>query len=126
MKTRYYSLKNILQRDAQYNIIFGERSNGKTYAVLKMGLENYEASGKQLAIVRRWQDDFTGKRGQTMFDGLVSNGEVSRITRGEWTGVYYCGSKWYLCKYDENGKRINSERPFAYGFSISRDPSLSE
>ena len=119
MKQKFYSLKNILARDAQYNVIFGERSNGKTYAVLKYGVERFAESGEQLAIVRRWQDDFTGKRGGTMFDALVSNGEISKATKGEWTGVYYYGSKWFFCRYDEDGKRINNEKPFAYGFAIS-------
>ena len=118
MKKKFYSLKNILSKNAQYNIIFGERSNGKTYSVLKYGIEKYYNSREQLAIVRRWQDDFTGKRGQTMFDSLVENGEIEKITRGEWTGVYYWGSKWYLCRYEKE-KRITSEDPFAYGFSIS-------
>ena len=40
-KQKFYSLKNILSKDAQYNIIFGERSNGKTYSVLKYGLEKF-------------------------------------------------------------------------------------
>lgn len=107
-----------MSKDAQYNVIFGERSNGKSYAVLKYGIENYSKTGKQLAIVRRWTDDFTGKRGQTIFDSLVSNGEIVKITGGKWTGVYYYASKWYLCAYDE-GRRISDETPFAYGFSIS-------
>lgn len=117
-KQKYYSLKNILSKNAVYNVIFGERSNGKTYAVLKHGLENYAETGEQLAIVRRWQDDFTGKRGATMFDAIVANGEVNKITGGEWTNVYYYGSRWYLCRY-ENDKRVCDETPFAFGFSIS-------
>lgn len=119
MKTKYYSLKNILSKNAQYNIIFGERSNGKTYAVLKYGLKQYIKTGEQMAIVRRWKEDFTGKRGSVMFDALVTNGEVSKLTNNEWTGIYYYASRWYLCKFDENGKRISQENPFAYGFAIS-------
>ena len=34
MKKQYYSLKKILAENADYNIIIGERSNGKTYATL--------------------------------------------------------------------------------------------
>ena len=60
MRVKYYSLKTILSKDAQYNIIFGERSNGKTYSVLKYGLERYINNNEQMAIIRRWQDDFTG------------------------------------------------------------------
>lgn len=118
MKPKFYSLKNILSKNAVYNVIFGERSNGKTYSVLKYGLERFAEKGEQLAIVRRWQDDFTGKRGVTMFDALVVNNEVARATKGEWTGIYYYGSRWYLCRYEED-KRITNEKPFAYGFSIS-------
>lgn len=116
---KFYSLKNILAKNAQYNIIFGERSNGKTYSVLKYALEKYAKTGEQLAIVRRWQDDFTGKRGQTMFDALVSNNVIAKATNSEWTNVYYYGSRWFLCYYDENNKRVIDEQPFAYGFSLT-------
>ena len=33
-KIKFYSLDAILEKKAQYNIIFGERSNGKTFSVL--------------------------------------------------------------------------------------------
>ena len=115
---RFYDLKAILSKEAQYNIVFGERSNGKTYAVLKYGLSQYVKDGSQLAIIRRWRDDFVGKRGVTMFDAIVSNKEITRMTNGEWTGVYYYGSRWFLCRY-EDGKRITDETPFAYGFALT-------
>lgn len=119
-KSKFYSLNNILSYNAVYNVIFGERSNGKTFSVLKYALENYVNAGKQLAIVRRWQDDFTGKRGRTMFDALVAENIIRNLTSDEWSDVYYYGARWFLCKYDEEtGKRIISEEPFAYGFSIS-------
>ena len=118
MMIKFYSLKNILSKNARYNVIFGERSNGKTYSVLKYALENYVKTGKQLAIVRRWREDFTGKRGASMFDSLTANNEISRLTGGEWCGVYYFSSRWYLCRHDGD-KRISDEKPFAYGFAVS-------
>ena len=120
MKSKFYSLKNILRKEAQYNVIFGERSNGKTYAALQYGLRKFCDDGKQTAIIRRWREDFTGKRGQTMYNALVSNKEVEKLTGGEWTDIYYYGSRWFLCKYDaDTGKRIQHEKPLAYGFSLS-------
>lgn len=118
MKQKYYTLNNILQKNAQYNVIFGERSNGKTYSVLKYGIEKNVETGKQMAIVRRWRDDFTGKRGLTMFDSLVENREIEKATKGEWSGVYYYGLRWYFCRYEDD-KRIINDVPFAYGFSIT-------
>lgn len=118
MKQKFYSLKNILSRNARYNMIFGERSNGKTYSVLKYALDRFWENHEQLAVIRRWKDDFTGKRGATMFDALVDNNEIKKITKGEWTGVYYYGSRWFLCRYEDD-KRIIDAEPFAFGFAIT-------
>ena len=75
-KIKYYSLKRILEYNATYNIIFGERSNGKTYAVLKYAFEEYMKTGHQLAIVRRWDEDFVGAQSaRTCYDGLMNNGK---------------------------------------------------
>lgn len=115
---KYYSLKRILERNATYNMIIGERSNGKSYSVHEYAAEQFYKNGGQLAVVRRWQDDFTGKRGAAMFDGIVNSGALERITKGEWTGIYYYSSRWFFCRY-EDGKRVVNETPFAYGFAIT-------
>lgn len=125
---RFYSLKNILSKNAQYNVIFGERSSGKTFAILLYGLENYIKNGKQMAYLRRYAEDFVGKRGQRVFEAIVEHGDIKRLTKGQWTSVYYYASKWYLCTYDEAGKRITDENPFCFGFalaSMEHDKSLS-
>lgn len=117
---KYYSLNNILSRNAIYNLIIGERSNGKTFAVLEYGLRRYIESGEQMAIVRRWDTDYKGKNGQVMFNSLVSAGVVSRLTDGLWTDVYYYSGRWYLCTYEGNdNKRVRDEIPFAFAFSIN-------
>lgn len=119
--TKYYSLDKILSMNATYNVIIGERSNGKTYACLRYALENHVNTGyvEQAAIIRRWDTDYKGKNGQVMFDALESSGEVARLTDGEWTGVYYWSGRWFLCRYDEKGNRERAEAPFAYAFAIS-------
>ena len=38
-KRKYYSLDAIKKKNATYNVIFGERSNGKTYALLQNGVK---------------------------------------------------------------------------------------
>lgn len=119
-KPKFYNLNRILEANAQYNIIFGERSNGKTFSVLEYGIKNYFEHGEQLAIVRRWRDDFTGKRGATMFDAVVSEGLITKYSNGEWDGVSYYAGRWFLCKRDpEKDKVIKSEEPFAFGFAIT-------
>ena len=104
----YYSLKNILKKNAVYNVIFGERSNGKTYATLKHGLEQYFNDGSQIAYIRRWKEDITGKRGQAVFSALIENNEIEKLSDGKFTGIHYYTGKFFLCNYD-NGKPIYSD-----------------
>lgn len=121
---KYYTLDSILKYNADYNIIYGERSNGKTTAVLKYALLDYINSGycNQLAVVRRWEEDFKGKNGQQMYEGIVSLGWIKDFTKGKYNAVYYYSQRWYLCLYDENGnKKAQDDRPFALGFSITSE-----
>ena len=104
----YYSLKNILKKNAVYNVVFGERSNGKTYATLKHGLEQYFKDGSQLAYIRRWKEDITGKRAQAVFSALVENNEIAKLSNGEFTGIHYYTGRFFLCNYD-NGKPIYND-----------------
>lgn len=118
---QFYSLKNILQYKAQYNVIFGERSNGKTYACLLYGLRRYIEKGEQFAIVRRWSEDFIGKRGMVMFDSIIANGEIDKMTNGEYNTIHYYASKWYLAYIppEGGGEKDKDEVPFCYAFSIN-------
>ena len=120
----YYSLEPILKEEAHYNIIIGERSNGKTYSVLQKIINDYAESGKQAALLRRMQEDFIGKRGAGLFEPLIDNGEIELATAGQWTSVYYYASRWFLCKYEEdkkgNTERITDTQPFMYGFALSQ------
>ena len=104
----YYNLGSILKKKAVYNVIFGERSNGKTYATLKHGLEQYFKDGSQIAYIRRWKEDITGKRGQAVFSALVENNEIVKLSNGKFTGIHYYTGRFFLCNYD-NGKPIYND-----------------
>lgn len=123
-REKYYRLNRILEKKALYNMIIGERSNGKSYAVQEYGVEQYMKTGKQMALIRRYELDFQGKRGQETFSGLVKSHDgkrISELTNGMWTGIKYYASKWYLCKYDEGfNKIITDDRPFCYAFALTQ------
>lgn len=120
MKTKYYSLKRIKEIHAQYNMIVGERSNGKTFAILDEILQNYFKEHKQGAIVRRWQDDFKGKRAPAMFAPMVSERLVYKYSGGQWDRIDYRSGCWYPARYDEQTDTIvRGDEPIAYAFSLS-------
>ena len=122
-KPKFWDIRNILSKHAKYNVIFGERSNGKTYGVLQYGLEQYFEHGSRIGIIRRWEEDFRGKQANTMFDALIENGVVHKLSKGKWNSIIYQSHRWYLCKRDlMNPKNvIIDEEPFAYAFALSSD-----
>lgn len=124
-KLKYYSLKNILKKDALYNVIFGERSNGKTFSVLKYCLEEYFKTGGELAIIRRWDEDFIGATSmRTCYNSLMCDGNgvnnIKKISNGEYDGIVYYSGIYYLSKKDEStGKMLRTDEIVARAFSIN-------
>lgn len=120
MFNKYYSLKKILSKNADYNLIIGERSNGKTYATLLYALKQYLKNGSEFAYIRRWSDDVRGKRASQIFGSLNSNNEIVKLTNGEYSIVNYYNGKFYLANYDEKLKKyINAPSPCGYTFSLT-------
>lgn len=117
---KYYSPRNINKKNATYNVIFGERSNGKTYALLLQGLKEWATSGTQMAYIRRWKEDITGRRASQLFAGHNANKEIEKCTKGKYTGIHYFAGKFYACNYDEKGKAIYSDTDIiAFAFALS-------
>ena len=115
---KFYSLEPILKHNCQYNMIIGERSNGKTYACIERALRKYLEHGEQSAYLRRYREDFRGKRGDALCAGHAEL--ISRLTNGEWTQASYYAGKWYLARFDPDiNKVVRDEEPFMFGFALS-------
>ena len=119
-KVKYYSLTNIKRKHATYNVIFGERSNGKTYAVLTEVVKNWVQDGSQFAYVRRWQEDIRGRRAQAVFSALTDDGSIDKLTNHQYQGIYYFSGRFYFCTYDDKGKPVYSDSDvLGYTFALS-------
>lgn len=119
---KYYSLNKINKKDATYNVIFGERSNGKTYATLKQVLENYFSDGSQFAYIRRWSVDVQPKRMNNLFNAIIEDGYLEKLSGGKFTAIFYRTGRFYLCTYNDKGKPIyNEEDIIGYAFSLSEN-----
>lgn len=134
-KKQYYSLKNILQEKADYNVIYGLRSNGKTFSVKdlilfglhdkKLGIDinGYLDDGSQGAIIRRMEEDFRKGRGSSMWADIVDNpingNMIEKASNGKWNNVKFYNMQWYLTK-TENGKDVEIDNtPFCFAFALS-------
>lgn len=124
-KTKFYEIESLIKRipDAHYYMIIGERSNGKTYSILKYCIDRYINYGEEFAYIRRFDEDIKYKRGSQVFNNLINNGEIKKISKGEWDSVYYYANKWYLKKTNTKNPKesVISDTPFAYALSLSSE-----
>lgn len=131
-KIKYYEVKSLISRipDAHYYMVIGERSNGKTYSILSYCLEQYFNKGEEFVYIRRFDEDIKYKRGSKVFDNLVNNKVIERLSKGKWNGIYYYASNWYLKKTNKDNPKdvVISESPIGYALSLSseeHDKSIS-
>lgn len=117
-KMSFYRLDRIDKEDATYSMIIGERSNGKSFAVLERILNRYLEDGSQGAIIRRWDTDFKGGLGQEIYSGVVNAGKLKNTP---WDGIEYKSNKFILYRWDDDlDRKIYDRQPFAYAFSLTQ------
>lgn len=110
---KWYSLDNILKHDVQYYMIFGERSNGKSYAVDTYIIDKFFEEGKQFAFVKRFEEDIKTKYMSEVFNPL----ENYILEKYGHRIKFYRGC-WLLYEDGTEGK-ISECKVFGYAFSLA-------
>ena len=129
-KPKYFSLADIDKVKSQYKIIFGQRSNGKTWAVLEKILKNYKENKKQGALIRRYLDDIMPSKISTIFNAMIKEGIIAKIFDNEWDTIRYAHRKFYLARsgLDSKGnpKVTLDENPVIFVFALTEEEDYKE
>ena len=120
-KFDYYEIRRIIKDypNAKYYMIYGERSNGKTYSALEYALERYARNGEQFAYLRRWGEDIRPKTLSTLFDGHVRDGRISHWTGGQFSLVNYSRARFFLYNPTDDGGRDEDIEPAGFAFDLN-------
>lgn len=102
MAKKYYSLKKILEVDAVYNIIYGKRSNGKSYAVKHFSVQNAinNPDKEKFVYLRRYSLDVRAGDVALYFNDLP----IEKMTNGEYKDVEVRQKKINLVHYNDKNK----------------------
>lgn len=118
---KFYDMSKLLATDAIYRMVFGERSNGKTFAILSECIRDYFDSGckSQMGYIRRFEEEIRGNRASSIFNGIVAAGVIETLSNGEYNSVYYYSRRWYMQRVDDGVVTSRSPEPFAFAFSLT-------
>lgn len=109
-QNKYYNIKPLLDLDAEYNIIMGERSNGKTYSVLKTMIENYLENGTYGAYIRRYADEILPSNLKMLFNPF----DIEKMTKGKYNKIQYRGKQFDIGLYDSEKDKWETREPFCF------------
>ena len=117
-KTQYYDRTEIDKTGAQWRLIVGTRSNGKTYSVCHTIVEDYLKYGKRGVYIRRYAEQITPKNIQSLFNPHLEL--IESLSGGAYNWIFYRANCFYLCYMDEDGKIIEKdETPFCITRSVN-------
>lgn len=105
-----------------YNIALSDRSRGKTTNCIIMGMIMNALYGTVIHYIRTDKDTIAPKNIKAMFDTIIDNGYIYKITNGRWNSCYYYGKRWYYCNLDDDGEMIEKS-PVHFCICMSLDES---
>ena len=112
----WYTYDNILKYEADFYLVLSGRSNGKSFAMKKMMIDNYFNSNEteQFVLVRRYAQDIKQKISQSYFGDMT---EYLADTYHAKIKLYQ--GTWYVKDLDEPDSGIKNAKPIGFNVSVS-------
>ena len=118
----FFDIRELIKKvpDAQYYMVYGERSGGKTYSSLLYALENFVEKDEQFVYVRRLSESLRVQYMRTLFNGLRKTKALYRCLNklGYDDVEFYSGAFWPVMK-NEKGKFQRANFPVGHTISIN-------
>lgn len=142
MKIERYSLKNIDKLGAQFNIIYGERSNGKSYQVKHLKavekflfggdnyLYNYKKQeviktcferGKRFILMRRFSEEIKTANIEQYFQDV----DVDKLTDSQYNIISMYNKKLFLSNYSFETGKIKRGECIGYVVSLNTEQNYA-
>ncbi|MCM1219438.1 MAG: phage DNA encapsidation protein [Lachnospiraceae bacterium] len=96
-----YNIDKIMSVGAEINLIYGERTNGKSYqAKHKLMVEHFLKTGEKFILLRRWKDEITNSKINEYFTDI----DVMKITNNKYDSIIMYQRHLYFATVDDNFK----------------------
>lgn len=110
----HYNMDDIISRNSNINIVYGERSNGKSYQFKHkiMFTDDIINGDRRFILVRRKKDELTTEKIERYFQDV----DIERITKGEYDCIDVWRREVFLAKF--NHQKFKKERGKKIGYVI--------
>ena len=121
-KQIHYNMDDIDSIGARFNLIYGERSNGKSYQLKhKKAVEKYLKTGRRFILMRRWKEEISTEKIEQYFQDV----DVQKLTNGKYNCITVYRKILYLSNYEvESGKTKRYEK-IGYVVALSTEQNYA-
>lgn len=120
-KQKHYNLDNIEKIGANFNIIYGEKSNGKSYQVKhKKAIKKYLQTGRRFILLRRWKEDISN----SWIEQYFADVDIESLTENKYNCISCYRKTLYLATVDEFNKVKRGEK-IGYVMALSTEQHYS-
>lgn len=110
----YYNPDTLPIDKAAYFFLTSERNTGKTTNLLLIAILLFKRYGMQSAYIRQRDEETTPKQLKNLFNVILANGYIQKITDGEYNGVRLWAGNYTLVRWDAAGKKEAESDPFLW------------
>lgn len=107
-KTTHYNMDAIDKEGALFNLIYGERSNGKSYQVKhKKAVVKYINTHRRFILLRRWKEEISSEKIEQYFADV----DVTGLTAGRYNCIIMYKKQLFFASYDfDKNKTVRGEK----------------
>ena len=119
---KHYNIDNLVSQNADINILFGERSNGKSWQLKhKRAIINYLETGKRFILMRRFREEITNGNIEQYFQDV----DVEGLTKGKYNCITTYRKHIYLSHFDSETFTTKRGEKIGYAVALSTEQNYA-
>lgn len=122
IKQIHYNIDNIDKENANFNLIYGEKSNGKSYQVKhKKAVEYYLKTGHRFILLRRWREDISNLWIEQYFQDV----DIAKLTQNKYNAITCYRKVLYLSNINPETSKVVRGEKIGYVMALSTEQHYS-
>lgn len=119
---KHYNIDNLVNENADINILFGERSNGKSYQLKhKRAVIKYLETGKRFILLRRFREEITNEKIEKYFEDV----DVEKLTNGKYNCITTYRKQIFFGNFDTEKFKIIRGDKIGYAMALSTEQNYA-
>lgn len=119
---KHYNIDKLVDENADINLLYGERSNGKSYQLkYKRMVIKYLEKGTRFVLMRRFREEITNGNIEQYFQDV----DVERLTKGKYNCIQTYRKHIYLANFNSKTFKVTRGEKIGYAVALSTEQNYA-